>query len=128
MKTKAKSNQARGERGITLIALLVMIIVLIMISAVVIRGLTNDKLIDTSISSVDEYNIASYKEQVEQSVRSIILKNAAGGKDTNISGIAADMQGTETIWVKEAKASEGQDNNSDMLVTVIDRICISGIL
>ena len=117
-----------NEKGITLIALLVMIIVLIMISAVVIRGLTNDKLIDTSMTTVDEYNIASYKEQVEQAVRNIVLKNATGGKDTSIEGLTTDMETTETIWVKSAKASGTENNNEDMLVTVIDRICISGVL
>ena len=42
------------------------------------------------------------------------------GRDTSITGMASDMQETETMWVKKAEASSTDNNNPDMIVTVVD--------
>ena len=118
MKTKVKIDYLKEEKGITLIALLVMIVILILLSAVVIRGVTQDRLIDTSMSVADEYNIQSYKEQIDQTVRSIILKDSASGKNTNIAGIAKDINDVETLWIKNAIASDGKASKEDVVITV----------
>lgn len=113
MKIKNKSNHFKDEKGITLIALIIMLIVLITLSTVVIKGVISDKIVDTSLSAVDEYTVKSYQEQVDEAARSIILKNTAGGRDTSIEGIAKDMNEVETLWVKNAKIE-----NDYMIVTV----------
>ena len=113
MKIKIKPNHLKDEKGITLIALIIMLIVLITLSTVVIKGVISDKIVDTSLSAVDEYTVKSYQEQVDEAARSIILKNTAGGRDTSSAGIAKDMNEVETLWVKNAEAV-----NEYLIVTV----------
>lgn len=58
-----KSNH--NEKGITLIALLITIIVLVVLAAVVIVNLTGqDNLIDKSIGAVESYDISQYEETI----------------------------------------------------------------
>ena len=91
--------KVKREQGITLIALIVMIVILVILAAVVIRGITgNEGLIKSTEIAAEDYNITSYKEQVEQQVRGIIIKHATIGKEISETEIADELD-EETIWI-----------------------------
>ncbi len=65
----------KNEKGITLVALIVTIILLIILTAVVIRNITaGDNLIDSTMTAREEYNIKSYRQQIESVVQSVIVR------------------------------------------------------
>ncbi len=71
---KRKPNK-RSESGITLVALIVTIILLVILTAVVIRNITaSDNLIDTTMTAREEYNVKSYKQQIEEVAQSVIVR------------------------------------------------------
>ncbi len=71
---KRKPNKT-SESGITLVALIVTIILLVILTAVVIRNITaGDNLIDTTMTAREEYNLKSYRQQIESVVQSVIVR------------------------------------------------------
>ena len=111
-------NRNKSERGITLIALLVMIIILVVLAAVTIRGIAGSEgLISSTETAAVEYKIASYEEQIEQKVRSIIIANAALGKETTTHDIAKGLR-EETTWVKKAEVDEERSTDYEGYIYV----------
>ncbi len=71
---KRKPNKT-SESGITLIALIITIALLVILTAVVIRNITaSDNLIDTTMTAREEYNVKSYRQQIEEVVQSVIIR------------------------------------------------------
>ncbi len=67
--------KCKNEKGITLVALIVTIILLVILTAVVIRNITaGDNLIDSTMTAREEYNIKSYRQQIESVVQSVIVR------------------------------------------------------
>ncbi len=116
------SKDISKEQGITLISLIIMIVVLVILAAVAIRGITGEEgLISTTETAAEDYNITSYKEQIEQKVRGIVQSYNARGIKINISQIAEELN-NETLWVKSAVANiDTSINNEDIIVTTTDK-------
>ncbi len=109
------------EQGITLIALIIMIIVLVILSAVVIRGIEGGGLISTTETAAEDYNVTSYKEQIEQKVIGTIQSYSARGGEIGVVKIAEELN-NETLWVKSAVANiDTSINNEDIIVITTDK-------
>ncbi|MCI8393364.1 MAG: hypothetical protein HFJ23_06290, partial [Clostridia bacterium] len=52
----------KNERGITLVALIITIIILILLTAITINGVFKSKIIDTATDAAIKYSIAQQKE------------------------------------------------------------------
>ena len=116
-----KIKPSQRERGITLIALVIMIIILVILAAVGIRALTGkNNIIKTTETAAEDYNITSYKEQIMQQVRNIIIAHANLGEEIGIAQIAEELN-EETIWIKSATANTDTSiTNEDIIVKVTD--------
>ena len=57
-----RPNKTRNERGITLVALIITIIILIILAAVTINTLTHDGLADMAIKGAQDYDKAQQNE------------------------------------------------------------------
>ncbi len=72
---KKRTPNKISESGITLVALIITIILLVILTAVVIRNITaGDNLIDTTMTAREEYNLKSYRQQIESTVQSVIVR------------------------------------------------------
>ena len=75
-----------SESGITLIALLVMIILIVILAGVTIQGLTEQGgIIGVSADVAEEHKIAVYKERIEQNVRATVIGKGIMRKSSNTS-------------------------------------------
>ena len=116
MKTKELGKMLTGqkERGITLIALIITIILIVILAAITIRGLTGKEgLLATSTKVANEYVVKQNQEQIEMLLQSIILEDAVKGKTTTLDSIAERMM--EEDWIESAVPGE-----SDIIVTTTD--------
>ena len=114
-------KHTQNEQGITLIALIVTIIILILLAAVSLKAITGEEgILKVSTDATEDYNILQYKEQIEQLRDSIILKYEMTGQNLTLERLAKEME-QETTWVKRATANTDKDiNNEDILVATID--------
>lgn len=119
MKNKVSPN--KNERGITLIALIVCVIILILLSAVVLRGITGkESLIKVSSEEVDTYNAKQYKEQIDTISENIILQYELEGKQITLRKLSEEME-EQTTWIKLAVANTDKDSsNEDAIITTTD--------
>ncbi len=112
-------NPNTSERGITLIALLVMIIILVILSAIVVKGITgNEGLIKTTTNVAEDHNIISYREQLEQAVRSIIIAYSARGEEPTIIELAEELEKEE--WIISAIPNTDESLSSGDIIVVVD--------
>jgi len=110
-------NKANSQNGITLIALIVMILIIIILSAVVIGKIGNGGLIDVTADVAENYEVVSYKEQIEQVVHSTIISYSAKGETPTLIDIAEALNFQE--WVRSAIANTDTSiTNGDIIVTV----------
>ena len=114
--TQKPSNIAKikEEQGITLIALLVTVILLVILVGVAVSQITGDEgIIVGTEEAVDDYKYQQYKEQIEQLVHSIILADSLAGRTTTVTSMAEDME--QESWIKSAVPNE---ESKDIIVTV----------
>ena len=99
-----KKNMLKNdESGITLVALIITIIILVVLSAISINALEGDDgIIDYSYDSTEKYIKTQYEEQIYQLVEEIGKKYKIIGQDANITAMAEEMSGQE--WIKSATA------------------------
>lgn len=114
-------SHIKNERGITLIALAVAIIIMILLTAVVIKAITGEEaILKVSMEQTNEHNIIQYKEQVSALRDSIILKYEMTGQNLNLEKLAREMN-QETTWVKRAVANiDKEETNEDIVVETVD--------
>lgn len=114
-------NHTKKEQGITLIALAVMIVILLLLTAVVIKGITGEEaILKVSQTATNEHNIIQYKEQVSALRDSIILKYEMTGQSLNLEKLAREMN-QETTWIKRAVANlDKEETNEDIVVETVD--------
>ena len=104
----------KEEQGITLIALLVTVILLVILVGVAVSQITGDEgIIVGTEEAVDDYKYQQYKEQIEQLVHSIILADSLAGRTTTVTSMAEDME--QESWIKSAVPNE---ESKDIIVTV----------
>ena len=114
--TQKSSNivKTKEEKGITLIALLVTVILLVILVGVAVSQITGDEgIIVGTEEAVDDYKYQQYKEQIEQLVHSIIIADSLAGRTTTVTSMAADMENES--WIKSAVPNE---ESKDIIVTV----------
>ena len=78
-KTSFKDLKVRWqkERGITLIALIISIIVVVLLVAITIKSITgDDPIIGISANTVEDHKVVSYKEQIEQTMHAKIVSKS----------------------------------------------------
>ncbi|MCI8519695.1 MAG: hypothetical protein HFJ51_06645, partial [Clostridia bacterium] len=111
-------NQQKREEGITLIALIVMIIMIVILASVTISKIAgNQGLIDVTADVAENYEVVSYKEQIEQVVHSTIISYSAKGETPTLIDIAEALNFEE--WVRSAIANTDTSiTNGDIIVTV----------
>ena len=114
--TQKSSNivKTKEEKGITLIALLVTVILLVILVGVAVSQITGDEgIIVGTETAVDDYKYQQYKEQIEQLVHSIIIADSLAGRTTTVTSMAEEME--KETWIKEAVPNE---ESKDIIVTV----------
>lgn len=100
-----KGKQTKAEKGITLVALAITVILLLILATITIRSLIgHEGLIDTTLTASEEHTIAQYREAIYQMAQEVILGNTTKGKDTTREDIAKRIR--EEEWVKEAEPDE----------------------
>ena len=79
-----KSQRPKNlERGITLISLIITIVILVIISAIVIKTITGDNnLIATTTEGAENYKVAEYKEMIAAEITAEIAENMLKGEET----------------------------------------------
>ena len=117
------------ERGITLISLIITIVILVIVSAIVIRSITGENnLIGMTTEGAENYKVQEYKELLMIQVATTVQTNMMKGEKTTLEDIANDIKESAT-WVKTATVHEDEAiTNSDILVTTEERLCISDLL
>ena len=113
-----KSTKRHPERGITLISLIITIIILVIISAIVIKTITGDNnLIGMATDGAENYKVAEYKEMLSIQITTTVQENMIKGEKTTLDNIASDIKENYT-WAKSATVHEDEAiTNSDILVT-----------
>ena len=88
----------KSDYGITMIALLIAIIIMVILTAVVIRSITgDDPIIGVTADTVEDHKIVSYKEQIEQTIHAQIVSKSAVGEITT-TGEVEELLGKQN-WV-----------------------------
>lgn len=124
-----KSNKQTLERGITLISLIITIIILVIVSAIVVKTITGDNdLIGMTTEGAENYKVAEYKEMLAIQITTTIQTNMMKGEKTTLESIASDIKENAT-WAKQVTVHEDESiTNSDILVTTEERIRVPDIL
>lgn len=92
----------RGEKGITLIALIITIIILIILAAVTITSLTNDNFVGTAMNGTKNYaNAQGYEsmliDKTYDSFSSVVSDIESRQSDWSSLTLVAEEKDTETI-------------------------------
>lgn len=126
---KQRKTKKHLEGGITLISLIITIIILVIISAIVIKTITGDNdLIGVATDGAENYKIAEYKEMIAAQITATIQANMLKGEETTLGEIADGLRGN-TTWVKSATVHEDEAiTNDDIIVTTLERVHVSNIL
>ena len=104
-----------SERGITLIALLIMIIILVILATVTIRALFgNESLIKTGTNAKEDYKYTYYGEQITQILQGEIISKSAIGEIASIQNVQEALIDEE--WVKTAKLDEGWTEEEGVII------------
>ncbi len=106
------------ELGITLIALVVTIVILVILAAIVLRTATgNTSLIDTSMDVATETEIAEYRSMLDQKVRSIIIDYSMKGLTPTVTDISNEL--IKEDWIISAIPNADETlSAADIIVTV----------
>ena len=84
LNSRSSKTLLNTEKGITLIALIIMVILLIILAMVSIKAVTGKEgILASSTTVANQYVIEQYREQIEQLVQSIILKDSLLRKNNN---------------------------------------------
>ena len=118
---KIKENQNRyGEDGITLITLLVMIIIIIILGGVTVSNILGEHdIIDVTVDVAQNYEITSYKEQIEQVMHSCIISYSAKGETPTLIDMADVLN--EQDWVRSAVANTDTSISNGDIIVIVDK-------
>ena len=103
---KVKKENARSIQGITLIALIITIIVLLILAGVVISLTIGERgIFNTAQKSALEYGKSQAKEEIELAIAEIETEQLANGETTNLqilaSGKLSDKLGGENVELED---------------------------
>lgn len=122
---KERRNQktrGKNEKGITLVALIISIIILIILAAVAIRGITEDEpLIKKTETAAQDYKIEAEKRQIEETVGAAVIAIAQTGEEITHLGIADKLK-EESTWVKTAVVNQDPSlTGEDIIVQTVEK-------
>lgn len=103
-------NRLKSEHGITVIALIISIIIIVTLSAAALRGITGQEgVVERTIESSEKYLETLNKENIIEALETIVRKYNIAGDDINLSTIATQMNNED--WIKSAVVG------NDLIVT-----------
>ena len=115
---KKFSIKFKEERGITLIALIITIVIIFIISAVSINGISQSNIIEKAKESEYAYELANYNEQIREIIEATIRKYSITGEELSISNIANELNSQE--WVESATANTNPAVTNEDIIVVTD--------
>ena len=108
-----KLTKTKEEKGITLIALIVTVVILVIISAVAINiALGDNGIITSTETATKNYSIAEYQEIIEENVQRTILESAILGEEATLENLRDNLNSTEIGFQTITKG----DSISDVIV------------
>ena len=115
-KQNQKGKQNKKEKGITLIALIITIALLLILAGIAIKTITGEaNLIENTETVAKDYNIKSYQEEIKKSILETILEKASIGEEASLQDIGEALKEKEGI--KEIQTNLSQtDTNDDILM------------
>ena len=115
-----KNEKHNKEKGITLIALIVMVVIIVIIASVTIVNLTgNHNLIDVTTDVANNYEVTSYKEQIEQVMHACIIGYSARGEVPTLNDMADALN--EQDWVRSAIANTDTSISNGDIIVIVDK-------
>ena len=115
---KQRKSQRNLEGGITLISLIITIIILVIISAIVIKTITGDNsLIGATTESAENYKIEQYRELITAEVLGTIQTDMIRGEETTLERIAENIKKNVDGVIAAVVSEDETINNRDILVT-----------
>ena len=106
------------ERGITLISLIITIVILVIISAIIIKTITGDNsLIGATTDAAENYKIEQYRELIKAEVLGTIQTDMIRGEKTTLEGIAENVKKNVDGVIEAVVCEDETINNRDILVT-----------
>lgn len=117
-----KYNKLKMENGITLISLILTIVILVILSAVILKSFTGDEgIISMAEVTAQDYDVMQYKEQIEQITQSTIVMYSASGGEVGLNEIANNIKSEGSMWVSKTSVNLDESlSNPDVLVTTIE--------
>ena len=116
----SKNKKHNEERGITLIALIVMIVIVVILGGVTISNVIGKhELIDVTLDVSQNYEVTSYKEQIEQVMYSCIIGYSAKGEVATLIDIADALNKQE--WVRSAIANTDTSISNGDIIVIVDK-------
>lgn len=112
-------KQRGKESGITLIALIIMIVIIIILTSIVVGNLKNKGLIDVTSEVAENYEIVSYKEQIEQVVQSEIIAKLSMGEEATTISITDRLK--EQEWIKSAILADTATDTEGNITVIVDK-------
>ncbi len=117
---KAGNCHLYYERGITLIALVITIVILVILAAIVLRTATgNTSLIDTTMDVAEETTIQEYRSMLDQKVRSIIIDYSMKGLTPTVTDIANEL--IKEDWIASAIPNADETMSSADIIVTVDK-------
>ena len=98
---KSGNNKLKKEKGITLIALVITIIVLLILAGITVATLTGENgLLSKANSAAENTKIANAKEKLETELLSIQAEKLAKGEEINISALDENKNQLKSIGIE----------------------------
>lgn len=126
MKQKSQNQESlsiigfKDNHGITMLALLITIIILVILTAVIVKTLTGDNgIIGVATNSGTEHEIKAYWEQITRTVQGEITSKATVGETATADSIIEALNAED--WIKLAKKSpESTEQIARIDIQVVD--------
>ena len=115
---KSQEPKQNPEGGITLIALVMTIIIMVILAALILRTVTGDEpLIGVTTTATENYKIEEYREDLMREVVGVVQSSMIKGEDVTLEKIAEAIR-KDLEWVKHVKVNNDETiTNPDIIVT-----------
>lgn len=123
-------KKRQRQEGITLVALIITIIVLVILAAVTIYATTQMNIVDKAMGAVEEYQKAQIEETIYQGITDLTIENLQNGKLTleqtliglQEKGILESIDLSEEIGIIQGNVvSFGYDEKGNIIILEISR-------
>ena len=108
------------ERGITLIALVLTIIILLILAGVTLKIVIDNNFIEKTITATDKYAISQYKEIIEIIKTSEHIKKQTDKLPNKLKDLVVEKLKEEN-WVTTIRTSEDEDSLEESQIQIITK-------